>query len=67
MKQRITYLLPDGSGLDPADIKVQNDSLEFTRTAEAAEEWRLTLGFNDLPEEVCCTPLAFSRTAAEQQ
>ena len=52
MKQRITYLLPEGSQAEPADVKVDKDSLNFSRADEADEEWRLTLGINDLPEEV---------------
>lgn len=55
MKQRITYLLPEGTGIGPADINVGNDSLDFTHAGEAGEEWRLTLGLNDLPEEVRCS------------
>ena len=52
MKQRITYFLPEGNRVDPADITVENDSLNFTKAHEAAEEWRLTLGLQDLPDEV---------------
>ena len=52
MKQRITYFLPEGKRVDPADIRVENDSLNFTKTHEAAEEWRLTLSLDDLPDEV---------------
>ena len=52
MKQRITYILPDGSNVHRADLKVSNNSLYFTKADEAAEEWRLTLGLDDLPEEV---------------
>ena len=52
MKQRITYFLPEGKRVDPADIHVENDSLNFTKAHEAAEEWRLTLSLDDLPDEV---------------
>ena len=52
MRQRITYILPEGSNVHRADLKVSNDSLNFTKAGEAAEEWRLTLGLDDLPEEV---------------
>lgn len=53
MKQRITYVLPEGIDLSPADIEVDAESLNFTKADQAAEEWRLTLGFGDLPDEVC--------------
>jgi hypothetical protein len=52
MKQRITYFLPEGNRVDPADIQVEHDSLNFTKAHEAAEEWRLTIGLPDLPDEV---------------
>jgi hypothetical protein len=52
MKQRITYFLPEGNRVDSADIEVKDDSLNFTKAREAAEEWRLTLGLQDLPDEV---------------
>lgn len=52
MKQRITYFLPEGNRVDQADIKVEKDSLKFTRAHEAAEELRLTLSLDDLPDEV---------------
>lgn len=52
MKQRLTYFLPEGSGIDPSDIKISEDSLNFTKAAQASEEWRLTRGPGELPEEV---------------
>ena len=65
MKHRITYLLPEGLGIDPADIKVistpadikiRSHYFEFKKAASAAEEWRLTLGLDELRgrDEVCC-------------
>lgn len=53
MKQRITYLLPEGDRVESSSIKVENDSLHFARAKEAAQEWRLTLGWEELPGEVC--------------
>ena len=52
MKQRITYFLAQGNRVDSTDINVKNDSVNFTKAHEAAEEWRLTLSLNDLPDEV---------------
>lgn len=53
MKQRITYLLPQGSDLSVSDLQLENDSLRFAKAHQAAEEWRFTLGMDDLPIEVC--------------
>ncbi|KAK5167330.1 protease B nonderepressible form [Saxophila tyrrhenica] len=52
MKQRITYLLPEGHRVNASDILVQDDSLSFADASKAAEEWRLTLGLDELPEEI---------------
>lgn len=52
MKQRITYFLPEGKRVDPEDVHVGSDTLNFTKAHEAAEEWRLTLSLHDLPDEV---------------
>ena len=53
MKQRITYMLPEGTGIDPADISVGSSNLSYTKAAQAAEEWRVTLDLDELPDEVC--------------
>ena len=52
MKQRITYILPRDTVADPETIAVGDDHLNFTKTTQAAEEWKLTLGKADLPDEV---------------
>lgn len=52
MRQRITYLLPSGTSIDPADIKHDASSLDYSRSAEAAEERRITIGLSEIPEEV---------------
>lgn len=52
MRQRITYLLPEGTGIDPADIQVTKDELKYSKIDQAAEERRITLGLNELPEDV---------------
>lgn len=52
MKQRITYLLPDGSNVDPSAIKIQDESIDFVLADRAVEEWRLTLELDELPDEV---------------
>lgn len=53
MKQRITYILPPGTGLSASDIAVEHDSLSFAKAGLAVEEWRFTLGLAELPDEVC--------------
>ena len=52
MKQRITYLVPRGDGVNPEDIQVTKDSVHYKRADQAAEEWRLTLEINDVPQGV---------------
>lgn len=52
MRQRITYLLPEGTGIDPADIQVSKDELKYSKIEQAAEERRITLGLSELPEDV---------------
>ncbi|KAF2208174.1 hypothetical protein CERZMDRAFT_49659 [Cercospora zeae-maydis SCOH1-5] len=49
MRQRITYLLPRGTGVDPSDIVAGKDDLTFSHTANAAIERRITLGLSELP------------------
>lgn len=51
MKQRITYLTKTPGGVDPASLRVGKDSLTIPGL-EAAKEWRITLGVQDLPQEV---------------
>jgi hypothetical protein len=51
MKQRITYLLHEAGGVDPATLDVTGDSIKLPGL-KAAKEWRLTLGTRDLPKEV---------------
>jgi hypothetical protein len=52
MKQRITYLLPKGNRVEAEDISTSSDSLTFSKADQAAEEWRMTLGWHELPLEV---------------
>lgn len=61
MRQRITYLLPHGSGVNPADIKVTDNELTFARADDAAEERRITVGLSELPKEVCYYNLFYVR------
>ena len=52
MKHRITYLLHDGEpGIDPSTVQVTPDSIT-TGPTKAAQEWRVTVGLLDLPNEV---------------
>lgn len=62
MKQRITFLLPENHRADKSAIHVRNDSLTFTHTSDAAEEWRLTLGWSELPIEVSLSSDLFNET-----
>ena len=52
MRQRITYLLPNGTGVDPADITVGDTELTYAQAHNATEERRITVGFDELPKEV---------------
>ncbi|KAK5716333.1 protease B nonderepressible form [Elasticomyces elasticus] len=53
MKQRITYLLPEGTDYDPANIHIGPDSVNITNTAEPpAIEKRVTAGLSELPVEL---------------
>lgn len=51
MKQRITYLLHQIGGIDPATLEVGKDYLQLPGL-QAAKEWRVTLGTRELPQEV---------------
>ena len=52
LKHRVTYFLPQGIGADPEDIVLIDKSLKYKKASQAAEEWRLTLAFQDLPQGV---------------
>ncbi|UJO19522.1 uncharacterized protein CLAFUR5_06657 [Fulvia fulva] len=52
MRQRITYLLPNGTGVDPADITVSDTELKYAQARDAAEERRITIGYDELPKEI---------------
>jgi hypothetical protein len=52
MKQRITFIQPEGTGIDPNGIHVNPDTVVFSNARSAALEKRLTLGLEDLPAEV---------------
>jgi hypothetical protein len=51
MKQRITYLLHEPGGIDPASLDITNDSIKLPNL-KAAKEWRVTLATKELPQEV---------------
>lgn len=55
MKQRITYIQPEGTFIDRNSIHVNPDSVVYTNAGSAALEKRLTLGLDDLPPEVPLT------------
>jgi hypothetical protein len=55
MKQRITYVVKDPEEFSPEQLKVNQDSEGpvFTiQNVDAAKEHRITLGLDELPEEV---------------
>ena len=52
MKQRVTYLLPDGASIDPKDIHVGQDGVNVTFANQPAVEKRITAGLTELPVEV---------------
>ena len=52
MRQRITYLLPHGTGVDPADITVADTELTYAQAHHAAEERRITIAYSELPQQV---------------
>ncbi|KXT04867.1 hypothetical protein AC578_3424 [Pseudocercospora eumusae] len=52
MRQRLTYLLPNGSGVNPSDIHVGKDHLSFADAAKASVETRITIGLSELPKEL---------------
>jgi hypothetical protein len=52
MKQRVTFIKPEGTGIDPNGIHVNPDTVVFNNARTAALEKRLTLGLEDLPAEV---------------
>ena len=55
MKQRVTYLLPEGNAVNPNDITIGSRGLTYSNIDQASAEWRLNLGLSELPEEVCQT------------
>ena len=51
MKERVTFLNHQGQDFDPAQLQLQNDSLRL-KSLKAAREDRLTIGLDELPQEV---------------
>ncbi len=52
MKQRITYLLPEGSTLTPDDIVLSENGVNVSTAEPPAIEKRVTAGLSELPTEV---------------
>jgi len=52
MKQRITYLLPEGSTLTPDDILLGENGVNVSTAEPPAIEKRVTAGLSELPAEV---------------
>lgn len=53
MKQRVTFIQPEGTGIDPNGIYVNPDTVVFSNARSAALQKQLTLALEDLPAEVC--------------
>lgn len=53
MKQRVTFIQPEGTGIDPNGIYVNPDTVVFSNARSAALQKQLTLALDDLPAEVC--------------
>ena len=51
MKDRVTFLNHPGQDFDPAQLQLQNYSLRL-KSLKAARHDRLTLGLDELPQEV---------------
>ncbi|RMZ04852.1 hypothetical protein D0862_05171 [Hortaea werneckii] len=52
MKQRITYLLPEGTKINPEDIHITKNALTYADAKNAALEKRLTASLSELPSEL---------------
>jgi hypothetical protein len=52
MKHRITYLVPNPDDFHPDLLTVEDTSFSV-KNLKAAKEHRITLGLNELPQEVC--------------
>ncbi|EME81833.1 uncharacterized protein MYCFIDRAFT_97860, partial [Pseudocercospora fijiensis CIRAD86] len=55
MRQRVTYLLARGAGVNPADITLEKDRVSFAEAHAAAKETRITVGLSELPKELQST------------
>ena len=59
MKQRITYVVTNPEEFTPDQLQVGEDQSGpyfALDNVYAAKEHRITLGLNELPEEVCTAP-----------
>ena len=51
MRSRITFIHAPGDEFDPTQLRLDNDTLHV-ESLRAAREDRLTLGLDELPQEV---------------
>lgn len=51
MRQRLTYVAKDAQKFSPDQLIVENQSLTL-KDVDAAKEHRITLGLDELPDEV---------------
>lgn len=54
MKERITYIIrdPKNNEFDPETIKISDNGLGFTKGVDAAREWSVTVGLDELGERI---------------
>jgi len=67
MKQRITYVVTNPEDFTPDQLDVGEDKSGpyfALDNVHAAKEHRITLGLNELPEEVCTAPTLMSTKRA---
>lgn len=55
MKSRITFVRPQDTGLEAENIEISSNAVQI-RSLEGAREERLTVGLQELPQEVCSPP-----------
>lgn len=60
MKQRITYIVPDSATFSPKDHLKHTKTAFGTWNLRAFKEHHLTIGLDELPQEVPLTPVVSS-------
>lgn len=54
MKERITYIIrdPKNNEFNPETLQIDENSLSFTKGVDAAKEWSVTVGLDELGERI---------------